>query len=61
MLAVMGVPMSMMLMVSEHYAGGDYTHFTRRGYEAFADAISGAMVNGFTRWQKSACQQSAQQ
>jgi lysophospholipase L1-like esterase len=61
MVAVMGGPMSMLRLVSDHYAGGDYTHFTRRGYEAFADAISGAMVSGFTRWQKSACLQSGKQ
>ena len=55
--AVMGGPLSMVRLVSDHYAGGDYTHFTRRGYEALADAISGAMVSGFSRWQKAQCQQ----
>ncbi|HKU44268.1 MAG TPA: GDSL-type esterase/lipase family protein [Polyangiales bacterium] len=57
LVAVMGGPMSMLKLVSEHYAGGDYTHFTRRGYEAFADAISGAMVSGFKSWQRAQCGQ----
>jgi lysophospholipase L1-like esterase len=55
LVSVMGGPMSMMRMVGLHYAGADYTHFTRRGYEALADAISGALVNGFGTWQKASC------
>lgn len=55
LVSVMGGPMSMMRMVSGHFAGPDHTHFTRRGYEALADAISGAMVQGWNTWQKSAC------
>lgn len=56
LVGVMGGPMSMMKMVNEHFAGPDHTHFTRRGYEALADAISGTMVNGWNAWQKNACQ-----
>jgi len=55
LVGVMGGTMSMMRMVNEHFAGPDHTHFTRRGYEALADAISGAMVNGWNTWQKSSC------
>jgi lysophospholipase L1-like esterase len=57
LVSVMGGPMSMMRMVADHFAGPDHTHFTRRGYEALADAISGAMVNGWNTWQKSSCVQ----
>jgi lysophospholipase L1-like esterase len=53
--SVMGGPMSMMRMVADHWAGPDHTHLTRRGYEALADAISGAMVNGWNNWQKASC------
>lgn len=55
LVSVMGGPMSMMRMVADHFAGPDHTHFTRRGYEALADAISGAMVSGWNTWQKSSC------
>jgi lysophospholipase L1-like esterase len=55
LVSVMGGPMSMMRMVTQHYGGADHTHFTRRGYEALADAISGALVNGFNQWHRDAC------
>jgi lysophospholipase L1-like esterase len=56
LVSVTGGPMSMMRMVADHFAGPDHTHFTRRGYEALADAISGAMVNGWNNWQKTSCE-----
>lgn len=55
LVSVMGGPMSMMRIVAARFAGPDHTHLTRRGYEALADAISGAVVTGWSGWQRTAC------
>ncbi|MDD9946539.1 MAG: GDSL-type esterase/lipase family protein [Myxococcales bacterium] len=54
---VTGGPMSMRRLVKHrrHYGAPDHVHFTRAGYRALGDALSGALIRGYGRWLETAC------